>query len=252
MILFVDDAAQSPELVEALRRASQHNKREDLFYQRVIHVVYRLGTDPDMELAFGRLQHGDVFLTTIHTSDFVRYKLGLQRFNETDLVAFLDDCRQKRLEPFLLSEPDHAQDIFLPASEVLVVTGSQFREKIVQRQHNFVVLFCNEKSTCRYAEILFKYVSKLNGFPDILQFAYMNADKNEVKGIKVAKYPSVALFSNGAKNKPRPFDLDLKVGLLASWLNVRLPNADLRARHQVQRDRRRQFFRLLLVAAGRT
>ncbi len=221
MILFVDDFAKSQEMVEVLRKASQHNKKEDLFYHRVIFVVYQLNTDPDMELAFGQLQHGDLFLTTVHSNDFLRFKFGRQPFTDADLTAFLEDTRQKRLEPFLLSEPNHETDRFLPGSEVLVVTGQQFREKIVQRQHNFVLLFCNEKSTCRYAEILFKYVSKLNGFEDILKFAFMNADKNEVKGIKIAKYPSVALFSNGAKNKPRTFDLDLKVGMLASWLNVR-------------------------------
>ena len=251
MVLFVDDATKSQDLIEVMRKASIHNKKEDLFYQRVVYVVYQLNTDPDMELAFGRLQHGDLFLTTVHTNDFVRFKFAHQEFTEANLITFLEDFRQKRLEPFHLSEPDHPADTFLPDSDVLVVTGNQFREKIVQRQHNYILLFCNEKSTCRYAEILFKYVSKLNAFDDILKFAYMNADKNEVKGIKIAKYPSVALFSNGAKNKPRSFDLDLKVGLLSSWLNVLSPHPDLRPRHQVQGHRRRQLLHVLLVAAER-
>ena len=187
-------------------------------------VVYQLNTDMDMQLAFGDVKDGSLFLTTVQTSEFVRYEYVRGELTYDGVVGFIDDFRNKRLEVYYLSEKVHPEDRYLNDSNVLIVTGKQFREKIVKRDYNYLVLFCNDGARCRYAKILFKYVEKLNRFDTILRLAYMNSDKNEVEGLKIDKLPSVALFSHGSKNKPRRFELDIKVGQLTSWLNVEYYN----------------------------
>lgn len=219
-ILFVDKVENAKDLIAELEKASAHNKKHDLYYHRMIFLAYEIGTDPDIENAFGKIKSGDAFITVLLPDEFVRFKFEGQQISNATVLQFMDDFRNKRLEAFYPTEDDSQVEPFLPDSRVHVLTAAKFREKIVLPQMNFLVLFCNYKESCQLAINLFKFVEKFNPNPDILQFAFMNSDKNEVKGLKVSKYPTIALFSVGQKNKPRGYDLDLQPNQLMGWLNV--------------------------------
>lgn len=220
MILFVDKFEESEALIKELEKASEHNRVNDLYYHRMIFIAYELGTDPHLEGAFGKVAAGDTFITVLLPDEFARFKFNGNEVNNQTLVQFIKDFRNKEIESFHPSEEPHTEIKYLPNSGVLQVAASQFREKIVKPQMNYLVLFCNFEESCRMPINLFKFIEKFNPNSDILQFAFMNTDKNEVKGLKISDTPTIALFSVGAKNKPRGYDLDLKPGAVMGWLNV--------------------------------
>lgn len=180
VIMFVDNFDKDSDKIDILRQAAKHNRKEDFFYQRLIFVAYEIGTDPEMEVAFGTISSGTVFLTSIMREEFLRFKFKDSLTSE-NLIRFYTDFREKKLQPFYLSETNHTQDVFLPDSKVLRVVAEQFREKIVIPQMNYLVLFCSEKDNCKMAIDMLKFVDKYIPNRDILNFAFMNAELNEVR-----------------------------------------------------------------------
>ena len=220
MILFVDKFDNAKDKIRELEIASEHNKKHDLYYHRMIFMVFELGTDPEVEQAFGKVANGDLFITVALPDEFGRFKFNGEAITNSSLVQFIEDFRSKRVEPFYPSEDPLEVDEFLPESGVHYITAKQFKQKIILPQRNFLVLFCNLKESCQLAINLLKFVEKFNTNNDILQFAFMNSDKNEVKGLKISKYPTIALFAPGKKNAPRSYDLELQPNQLMGWLNV--------------------------------
>lgn len=174
------DAKSAGKWISQLEKASDHNRAHDLFYNRVVFVVYQLGTEEDIETPFGDISDGDVFITTLVKNDFMRYKMASSEITKESLVTFLDDVRNKKLTPFRLSEKPHEEDVYLPESEVLRLTGAQFREKVVQRRDNYFVLFCSEKPVCKFAINVMKYLDRKNPNRALLKLAFINSEKNEV------------------------------------------------------------------------
>ena len=216
----MDTFEDSQAAIKEFEKASDNNRENDLYYHRMTFIAYEIGTDPQLEGAFGNVNAGDAFISVLLPDEFARFKFNGTEISNQTLVQFTKEFRRKEIEAFYPSEAPYTVDQYLSNSNVLQVTGAQFREKIVQQQMNYLVLFCNHHEYCQLAINLVKFIEKFNPNSDILQFAFMNTDKNEVKGLKITNYPTLALFSVGSKNKPRGYDLEMKPGALMGWLNV--------------------------------
>jgi hypothetical protein len=158
-------------------------------------------------------------LTHVGDDNFFRYKYANPFLTKSNIKEFIEDFRAGRIPEYLISEPVQEKDLYLAESNVLVVTGDEYREKIIRSKDNFIVMFCSSPEACEVSLSSYKLLSKKTD-SGILRFAYVNAEKNEVRGIHHRRFPNFILYVNGHKAQPKVYDLDLDFPTLTGWLNV--------------------------------
>lgn len=135
---------------------------------------------PEIQASFGEVKEGDMFITHVNRDLFLRFKYDQVEVDSSSIIDFVERFRNKAVEPFYISEPDHEEPVYFEGTQILQVTGRQYRKKIVSTQDTYFVLLCSNPVTCKQSVDTFKLLDSENTNRTALNLAYVNLEKNEV------------------------------------------------------------------------
>lgn len=124
-----------------------------------------------------------------------KYRLDTRKgaVKSDDVLHFLDDYEQKKLKPYLRSEPEPV--VGDETGPVHVIVGSTFsgivHDETVDVLVDFYAPWCGH---CRKLEPTYKELAKRLRHVRTLKIAKLDATRNEVEGMMIQSYPSIFLF----------------------------------------------------------
>lgn len=118
-----------------------------------------------------------------------------------DVVQFIDDFEADKLRPAIKSEAEPSEED-VRATPVTVLVGNTFYGRAHDKDQDVLVnLYAPWCGHCRKFEPQYKELAKNLKHVKTLVIAKMDATRNEVEGMQVQGFPTVALFPAGSSPK---------------------------------------------------
>lgn len=129
-----------------------------------------------------------------------KYRPEMRGLTAKVLVKFITDYEQKKLKPWLRSEPLPSKEDMLPPVGVLV--GTNFREVAEDTDVDvFIDFYAPWCGHCRKFEPQWKALGKKLAHVKTLRVMKLDATRNEVEGMHIQGFPTVVLFPAGKSPK---------------------------------------------------
>ena len=130
--------------------------------------------------------------------DPVKYRME-EEINEENLVKFVENWENKKLKPFMRSEPLPEEN----DGDVFVVVGNTYKKEVLDNDKDVVMYFF--APWCEHCKEYYPKYEKLarklkNKNPNLL-FAKMDATENDIEDFQINKYPTIKFYPGNAKNK---------------------------------------------------
>lgn len=197
LLLFVDKAAENfAKHYDEFKEAAKGHKGEVLF-------IYINVAEEENEriLEFFGLNKDDCPTVRLINlgEDMTKYKPGAIALNADGISAFVQDFKDGKLKPFLMSEeiPDDWE-----ASPVKVLVGKNFEQVVMDPTKNVLVEFyapwcghCKQLAPI-WDELGEKYLESTDTV-----IAKMDSTANELENVKVHSFPTIKFFPAGADGK---------------------------------------------------
>ena len=123
------------------------------------------------------------------------------KINEDNLVKFVEDWENKKLKPFLRSEPE--PDPEDNDGDVYVVVGKTFKKEVLDNDKDVLMYFY--APWCKHCKEFYpnyeKLARKLKAKNPNLIMAKMDATENDIEYFPINKYPTIKFYPGNAKNK---------------------------------------------------
>lgn len=114
-----------------------------------------------------------IFLTRFSGNELLKYKFNYPNINETNILRFIDDFDNHKINPFYLSEeqPEDEKDSTTETGLVKKLTGKNHNSFIWDQKGKDVIIFlCSERDQylCEVPKTVFLFVAKwLEQYKDI-------------------------------------------------------------------------------------
>lgn len=134
-----------------------------------------------------------------------KYRLPLKGVTAEKMVNFVSDYENKRLKPWMKSEPEPSPED-LKIGAVVSLVGTTFTAAIESEDEDVLVdFFAPWCGHCRKFEPQYKQLAKRLKHVKSLKIAKIDATRNEVEGIQITGFPTVILFPAGKSPKRRVY-----------------------------------------------
>ena len=141
-------------------------------------------------------------------------KFRLQgKINEESLLKFISDWENKKLKPFMKSEPEIKKED--NDGEVFNLVGTSYKKDVIDNDKDVVVYFyapwCEK---CQHFYPRYERLArKLKKNNKKLMFAKMDATENDIEFFPVNRYPTIKFYPGNAKDK-EPVHISNRLGIV--------------------------------------
>ena len=133
------------------------------------------------------------------TQDYKKYVMK-DEINTKNIIKFYNDYENGKLEIFYKSQDVPKEN----NGDVFILVGDTFKKEVIENDKDVMVLFyapwCDN---CKaFFPIYEKIAKKLKEKNPKLLFAKIDATENEIKNIKITKYPTLKFYVGNKKRTP--------------------------------------------------
>lgn len=143
------------------------------------------------------------------------YSGSLDSLSVEGLQSFVDDFKNKKLQPFLKSEevPPETGDA------LKIIVGKNFKEVVLDSDKDvFVKYYAPWCGHCKkLAPIWEELATEFKDVSDLV-IGKFDATLNEVDGLEIRGYPTLKFYPKGNKSSPVDYDGGREIGDLKKWL----------------------------------
>lgn len=147
-----------------------------------------------------------------------KYKIPTEDILARKVVRFVNDFENGRLKPWLRSEPVPSEEEMVSGLGVLV--GSTYSAKVHDTTKdvlvNFYAPWCGH---CRKFEPVYKILAKRLQHVNSLKVFKIDATRNEVEGMLISGFPTIALFPAGGGKRQVEYHARRDPDEIMSWLH---------------------------------
>lgn len=129
---------------------------------------------------------------------------------------FVDDFKNKKLQPFLKSEEIPAET----GDALKIIVGKNFQSVVLDSDKDvFVKYYAPWCGHCKKLAPIWEELA--NEFKDVkdLVIGKFDATLNEVDGLEIRGYPTLKFYPKGNKSSPVDYDGGREIGDLKKWLS---------------------------------